>query len=111
MNPGRLATAAYLALLGWQPTWLLLLPPPAGPRSLWLALAATAPLLVPLKGVLEGRLRAMTWGGFLAVVYFVLGVTEAWSNPPMRPAAAFEAVLALAYVITLTSHVRHLRRG
>lgn len=111
MSPGRLATTAYLALLGWQPAWLLLLPPPAGPRSLWLALVATVPLLVPLKGVLEGRLRAMTWGGFLAVIYFVLGVTEAWSNPPMRLAAVFEASLALAYVFALTRHVRRLRRG
>ena len=110
MSTGRLAVAAYLALLGWQPLWLWLLPAPAGPRNGWLALVALLPLLVLLKGILGGRPRALAWGGFLAVGYFVVGVTEAWSNPPMRPAASFQVLLSLAYVLLLTRHVRRLRR-
>lgn len=75
-----------------------------------LAALATLPLLLPLRGVVLGNLRAMTWGGFLAVPYFIVGVTEAWSNPGMRLAALVQALLSLGYVLALALHVRRLRR-
>lgn len=110
MKSQRLARGAYLALLGWQPLWLAVLPPPLGPRSLVLAAFATLPLLIPLAGVLAGRMRAMTWGGFLAVPYFVIGVTEAWSNPGMRLPALAETFFSAAYILTLAHHAAELRR-
>lgn len=109
MTAGRQAVAAYFALLGWQPVWLLLLPPPAGPRHALLALLATLPLLLPLRGIAAGRPRTMTWGGFLALPYFIVGVMEAWSNPGMRPAALVQVLLSLGYVVMLVRAVR--RRG
>ncbi|MEJ8568989.1 DUF2069 domain-containing protein [Elongatibacter sediminis] len=111
MSGARGVILSWLALLGWQPVWLLVLPPPHGPRNLVLAAVATAPLLIPLAGILRARMRAMTWGGFISVAYFVAGVTELWSNPPMRPAAGVEVLLALAYVLLLARHAKSLRTG
>lgn len=89
--------AAYLALLLLQPTWHGLLPAPWGAQNWVLALVASLPLLLPLTGIAAGRLRSMTWGSFLAVLYFVIGVMETWSNPAQRIPAVFQVVLALAY--------------
>ena len=84
---------AYLALLFLQPVWHALLPTPLGAESWWLALAATLPLLLPLRGVLKGNIRSMTWGGYLLVLYLVVGIMEAWSNPPQRLPALLQTVL------------------
>jgi len=83
----------YLALLILQTIWHALLPSPHGAESWWLALAATAPLLFPLKGIIEGNIRNMTWGGYLLVFYLVVGITEAWSNPPQRLPALVQTAL------------------
>ncbi len=77
--------------MGW-------LPPPAGAGSWPLAAAATLPLLLPLKGVWRGSLRSMTWAGYLAMLYLVIGVMEAWANPPQRPAALLQVVLVAVFV-------------
>lgn len=84
---------AYLALLILQPVWHALAPTPLGAESWWLALAATGPLLFPLRGILKGNLRSMTWGGYLLVFYLVVGITEAWSNPPQRLPALLQTAL------------------
>jgi len=84
---------AYLALLFLQLVWHALLPTPLGAESWWLALVATVPLLLPLGGVLKGNIRSMTWGGYLLVLYLVVGIMEAWSNPPQRLPALLQTVL------------------
>jgi uncharacterized membrane protein len=43
----------------------------------------------------------MTWGGYLLVLYFVIGIMEAWSNPSQRWAAVSQVVLSLLYVLFL----------
>ncbi len=84
---------AYLALLILQPVWHALVPTPLGAESWWLALVATGPLLFPLRGILKDNLRSMTWGGYLLVFYLVVGITEAWSNPPQRLPALLQTAL------------------
>jgi len=83
----------YVALLVLQSIWHALLPTPFGAESWWLALAASAPLLLPLKGVLKGSIRSMTWAGYLLVFYLAAGIMEAWSNPPQRVPALFQTTL------------------
>ena len=84
---------AYLALLFLQPVWHALLPTPLGAESWWLALVATVPLLLPLRGILKGSIRSMTWGGYLLVLYLVVGIMEAWSNPPQQLPALLQTAL------------------
>lgn len=97
----RLVTASYLALIALQPAWHALLPPPAGAGNWLVALAATIPLLLPLRGLLKGSLRSMTWAGYLVMLYLCIGVMEAWSNPPQRLAAMLQVLLVAVYVGSL----------
>jgi uncharacterized membrane protein len=84
-----------------QPVWHALLPAPWGTGSWWLAAVTTAPLLLPLRGVLRGSLRSMTWAGYLLMLYLLIGVTEAWSNPPQRLPALLQSLLVCGFVGSL----------
>jgi uncharacterized membrane protein len=90
--------AAYLATLTWQPVWHWLLPHPLGAGNAWLALALGLPLLIPLAGLLRGTYRSMIWAGLLLMLYFTIGVMEAWSNGPQRLPAMVQVVLPVLYL-------------
>lgn len=99
--PSRWARGArwsWLGLIVLQPAWFAILPPPAGAGNWVLAAAATLPLLLPLGGVWRGSLRSMTWAGFLAMLYLVIGVMEAWANPSQRLPALLQVGLVAAFV-------------
>lgn len=94
----RLVQGSYLALIALQPLWHALLPEPAGNANWILAVAATLPLLLPLRGVLKASLRSMTWAGYLVMLYLIIGVMEAWANPPQRMAALAQIALVALFV-------------
>lgn len=89
---------AYLATLLWQVAWHWLLPAPWGTRSIWLALIACLPLLIPLKGLVHGNYRSMIWAGLLLMLYFTIGVMEFWVNPAQRAPAMVQIALAVFYL-------------
>jgi len=100
------AMLSYVAIFFLQPVWHGLLPVPMGNQSLGLTLLSTSPLLIPLGGILQQQVRSMIWGGYLVVLYFVIGVMEAWSNPPQRVPALLQVGLALLYVMLLVNMTR-----
>ena len=63
-----------------------------------LALVATLPLLLPLRGLLKLSLRSLTWAGYLVMLYLVIGIMEAWSNPAQRAAALLQTGLVVIFV-------------
>ena len=92
--------ASYLGLIALQIVWHALLPRPHG-AGLWpLALIASLPLLLPLRGVLQGSLRSITWAGYLLMLYLVIGAMEAWSNPPQRLPALLQTLLVMTFVVS-----------
>ena len=93
-----LVSGSWLALIVLQPVWHALLPPPHGAGSWVLACVAVIPLLLPLRGLLAGSLRSMTWAGYLVMLYLVIGVMEAWANPPQRVPALVQVFLAMLFV-------------
>lgn len=106
-----LVSGFYLALVAHQLAWHALLPPPHGAGKWWLALLAAAPLLLPLKGLLKGSLRSMTWAGYLAMLYLVIGVMEAWANPDQRYAALAQVLLVVVFVVAVLRFSRQVPRN
>ena len=98
MNSKILLKTTYLGLILLQPLWHALLPPPSGAGNWTLATVATVPLLLPLKGLLANSLRSMTWAGYLVMLYLVIGIMEAWSNPPQRIPALAQTTLVIIFV-------------
>ena len=91
--------ASYLATLLWQVVWYGLLPPPWGVQNTWLALVACLPLLIPLNGLVRRNYRSMIWAGLLLMLYFTIGVMEAWVNPEQRVPAMVQIALAVFYLL------------
>lgn len=106
-----LSSAAYLALILLQPAWHALLPGPLGNESWVLAAVAAVPLLLPLRGLLAGSLRSMTWAGYLVMLYLVVGVMEAWANPPQRIPALTQVVLVVLFVGGVLAFSRRVPRN
>jgi uncharacterized membrane protein len=100
------AMLCYVAIFFLQPIWHGLLPVPMGNQSLALTLLSTSPLVIPLGGILLQQMRSMIWGGYLVVLYFIVGVMEAWSNPPQRFLALLQVGLTLLYVMLLVNMTR-----
>lgn len=102
------AVASLLALtflcLFWELVWA-----PIAPGGSWLALKAL-PLLVPLRGILHGRLYTYQWTPMLALAYFTEGVVRAWSESGLVALlAGTEIVLALALFASTIAFVRASR--
>jgi len=95
----------YFGTLAWQLIWLGLLPPPTGPRNLWLAGFACLPLLIPVVCLLRKQHRSMIWGGLLLLLYFTVGITEAWTNPAHRWPALVQVALAIIYIFAFRKRI------
>jgi uncharacterized membrane protein len=89
----RLLRWCYVALFAWQAAWLGYLPEPYGPNLGWPGLLIAAPLLLALKGIWQTDPRGINWASYLLILYFLLGVSEAWSAPAQRAAALFQLLL------------------
>ncbi|KPK54442.1 MAG: hypothetical protein AMS22_05845 [Thiotrichales bacterium SG8_50] len=81
-----------LALLVVWYTWLS--PSPHFPVALVLVFLVT-PLLFPLRGLLHGRPYTYAWTSYLALLYFVHGVGEAYATASDRALAGLEIALSL----------------
>ena len=105
LRSARLATlTGYFSLLALMVVWHAWLYPP---RHFPTALALTTlPLLLPLRGLLHGRPRAHLWASFLMMLYFMHGVVEAMTNPPLRMLAIAEILLSLTVFIAAALYTR-----
>ena len=81
-NAARVVATRVLALVGYFGTmaflmlWIIKLAPPQIPKSIALAISLL-PLLLPLRGMIHGRVYTHSWAGFLALPYFAFGVDAA----------------------------------
>jgi uncharacterized membrane protein len=103
------ASASLIALLFLCLLWESVLSPirPGGSLLMLKAL----PLLLPLFGILRGKIYTYQWAPLLALVYFCEGVVRAWSERgPSRHLAVAEMALSLTIVVVATWYVRVSRQ-
>ena len=79
-------TLKLIALLAWSGLLLcqLSLLMPALSISYYWSLPLIAGLLLPLRGLVTDRLYTYRWTGFMALVYFCIGISELAANPALR---------------------------
>lgn len=71
-----MALFGYFGTMGFLMLWVIRLAPPQIPKSIALAIGLI-PLLLPLRGMLHGRVYTHSWAGFLALPYFAFGIDAA----------------------------------
>lgn len=109
MTAERVGVGAWIALIGLQFAWYLVIAPPIG-GSPWFALALTLPALVlPALALKSGLRRTLLWVGVVALFYFCHGIVAAWIAPAARVPAIIESALCVIVIGSLGSAVRRDR--
>jgi len=85
-----------LAWFGWM------IPMDASTRLAAVALS-TLPLLIALPLIWSLQPRPLVITGLVLLVYFSIGVSEAWANPAARLPAVFQVAMVLAYFTGLAT--------
>jgi uncharacterized membrane protein len=101
-----ISLASYLGLIGWVMAWIMLFGDVAREHISFSLLVFVGPLLLPLRGVLAGRDKALIWGALVGLPYAVHGGVEAWANPEQRWLGLVEAALSLAYLVSSALFIR-----
>lgn len=92
----NLASTSLIALIFLCVAWELWLAP-LHPGGSWLVLKVL-PLLLPLFGILHGKLYTYRWSTLLIWLYFTEGVVRAWSDSGLSATLALiEVFLALVF--------------
>ena len=103
------ASATLVALVFLCLLWESVLSPirPGGSLLMLKAL----PLLLPLFGILRGKIYTYQWAPLLVLGYFCEGVVRAWTERGhSRSLALAEIALSMAFVVIATLYVRASRR-
>jgi len=94
---------SLLALIPVQLAWFLWLhPPQLLPLGLTLILSVL-PLALVLPFAWRLKPRGLVVAGMILLIYFSVGVTEAWVNPEVRAIASVQVVLVVIYFIALAT--------
>ncbi len=106
----RVATASLVALIALCLLWELWLAP-LRPGGSFIALKAL-PLLLPLRGIIEGKRYTYQWAALLILAYFAEGVTRAWSEGGgSQFLAIIELGLSAIFFAAAVSFARLTRAG
>ncbi len=107
----RLATAAWVALLVLAVSWESLLAP-LRPGGSWLVLKAL-PLLMPLRGIVRGDVKAMQWV-LLVLLYIGEGSVRLADASPVDMLATVELAFGALFFVAAIAYLRPFklaRRG
>ena len=101
-----LSLVAYLGLVAWVMLWITVLGDVDRHHVSIALLLFVSPLLLPLRGVLAGRDKALIWGALVALMYTVHGGMVAWTDPAQRWLGLIELGLSLAYLVAASLFIR-----
>ena len=103
------AVASLIALIFLGLAWELWLAP-LRPGGSLLALKIL-PLLLPLFGILHGKVYTYQWAAMLILAYFAEGAVRAWSDRGTSAHLALaEVVVTLIFFLACIAYVRLARR-
>jgi uncharacterized membrane protein len=79
-----LALTGFFGLLAVLLIWNAFLSPSVHLPVALVLIVLLTPLLFALRGILHGRRYTHAWISMLALLYFCIGVSEAYANPAAR---------------------------
>jgi uncharacterized membrane protein len=104
--PYRIALVGFFGLFALLMLWnTVLTPAPKLPVAFMLILTIT-PLLLPMRGFLEGRLKSCAWLAYVSLIYFMHGCSEAYASANTRQFALLEILLSLMVFFGATFYIR-----
>lgn len=102
----RIALIGFFGLFTLLMLWNTILTPASNlPVALMLVVTVT-PLLLPMRGFLDKRLKSCAWLAYISLIYFVHGCVEAYVNASTRPYALLEILLSMMIFFGATFYIR-----
>ncbi len=100
---------AYFGLLILLASWIIFFDPPENSTTSLALLFILTPLILALRGLLNGKRYTYAWSSMLILFYFLHGVVEAWANinPLIQTLALFEVGLTVIFFIGAIFYVKH----
>lgn len=98
----------YFGLLGLLTVWNTLIRPADRTPLVILLIIAITPLLLPLRGILHGRLRSCAWAAYISLLYFLHGITELASEP-LGKGTIFDALEVIFSLLLFTGGSFYIR--
>lgn len=105
------ALTGYFGLFLLLMLWPTLLAPPARFPVALLLIVTVAPLLLPLRGLLNKSLRSCAWAAYISLIYFTHGTIETFANPLQRGYAILEIVFSLLLFLGASLYIRSAEKG
>ncbi len=96
----KIALISYFTLLFYMPLWLLYLNPSDGLSPILSLSMFVAPLLFPMKGLIQGNPYTYAWSSFIVMIYFLHSLTTLWVSEEDFIWALIELVLASILFMT-----------
>lgn len=100
-----LSLASYLGLIAFGMAWAIALGD-VPRQQISMTLLYYAPLLIPLRGILHGRDKAILWGVLISLLYLIHGGTIAWADDVHRWWGLLESFLVLGYLFSASLFIR-----
>ncbi len=94
---------SLLALVPVQLAWFAWLQPPQILPLVVVLTLSVLPLLIVLPFAWRLQPRGLVITGLVLLVYFVIGVTETFANPAVRPLALVQVALIVIYFTALAT--------
>ena len=96
----------YFGTLALLTAWYSWLAPPTHFQTALVLMMVLLPLLFPLRGLLHGRKYTFAWSCFLALLYFIHGVMEAYSSEVTRHLGLVEVLCTSVWFLAAMAYVR-----
>lgn len=76
--------------------------------SLYWIIILSAPLLIPIRGLILNRLYTYRWVGFLTLFYFCVGISELVANPDLKIYAILTTLFSTVLFVASIFYARYL---
>ena len=104
-----LALVGYLGLFSWVVLWHFLLREEMAFSPLFVVLIYVIPLVLPMHGILVGKLCTHAWANFIVMLYLIHGLTIIYAEPHEWLYAVIELFFATLMFIGCAVYAR--KRG
>ncbi|MDP5029152.1 MAG: DUF2069 domain-containing protein [Paraglaciecola sp.] len=92
----RLTLSSYFLLLVWLVIWHFFLTPDKATSTLFTVILWIVPILLPIKGLVQGKPYTHAWTNFIVMYYLLHGLTAVYAVEGERLYALVEIVLCSA---------------
>lgn len=100
-----MALAGFFGLFTLLMLWNTVISPSQHLPVALVIFSVITPLLLPFRGLLNGKLKSLTWMSYISLFYFTYGISEAYTNADELYLALLEIFFSLLLCVGSGAYV------